>query len=120
MPGFKPKGKQIEKLPEELAKSIKSSETEAVTPVSKMGTMFASAEPVFAPFKAKRAKVKGQIKKGEEAKEVEEEEPLEKPLAKAVSDEILGDIESDDLNLMKVLIENEKKGIDSDGDDKFS
>jgi len=133
MPGFKPKGKQIEKLPEHLAKQAKSSEIEATTPVSKMGTMFATtAQPVYAPLKIK--KPKGALKKAEEAlekaeealeKAEEAEEPLEKlvkpvkPVKSEASDDILGDIESDDLNEMKVLIENEKKGYNEDGEDKF-
>jgi hypothetical protein len=97
MPGFKPKGKQIEKLPEHLAKQVKSSEIEAATPVSKtlkIRSMFAPvAEPVYAPLNDKKDKGAKKAQKLVEVEEADTELPKVPKVPKVPkTDEEFGDI----------------------------
>ena len=56
MPGFRPKGKAILKVPVDLMDAVRSSELSAVVTTEKIKGMFEPVEPVFAKPSIKRVK----------------------------------------------------------------
>ena len=121
MPGFKPKSLSIVQAPEELAKHQKSSEIEGAPRPPKMTSMFGSVPaPVYLAPKKPKAKPAVTLNASNVPKAPT---PLNAPKAPKAedpdSDSKFDDIESEDLKEMKDLIENEKSGLNPDGEDKF-